>query len=1327
MANNFVHSHCHTEYSLNDSKMNVKTLVQKAKESGAYAVALTDHGTLMGIEAFRKACKDEGIKPLLGVEAYYEGGYGKSHLVLIAKNYRGFQAIMKAISKANHNIDKVGAPLITKDDLVHYFGKDGIGYGNVVATSACAGGVLAKVYFQNEDTQKKIDKLNKNLSKLPSSTDKNYSSLCKEIEDVENQLEDLKEEISRLDTLSKKKYIMRENRLKKLEGSEYEAEKAAIEKEKSESDFALTKIVEIRNERASVSKRKTALNKEKSDFEDKFIKRSEIENEITVLESQLKDKSSIMKEIQKELDFFKKVFPDFYIELQNHRIPMEVEVYPVLAELAKKTSTPVVVANDIHTPDNSPESLRGRQIMQSLRFNTYQEIQTGDDELYVKTRDELKSILSEILPLDIIEEGFENICKIADMCDVIYPEEDNFPKFKCPEGKTSKEYLRELAEQGISWRYPNGEWTTAHQERLNYELGIIDQLGFNDYHLVVRDFLQYGRLLGQLKDLPEGVPTMEELEAMPKDFPKGMSVGPGRGSAVGSLACYLLGITAIDPLKYDLIFERFLNVERVSMPDIDSDFRSDVREKVIAYCIQKYGQNAVCGIVAPSTQQEKDSIRNCARILSSQKYNDTSVLLKLGDEIAKAFGADESFDTLREKFATHQQKDDAIQILNDAELVCGTLTNVSKHAAGVVISGSPSVTDYLPLLYVKGKDAFVSQYDKVFVEKLKCLKMDFLGLRNIGIIDDTLRMIQQHYNEELDVEKLPFKEKVFKEIFQSGKTNSVFQFESPGMKKMLIDFKPDSFEDIILLVAAYRPGPLQYLPEIIESKHSGKANKYIIPELKPILDTTYGKPIYQEQVMQIFNKCAGFTLGEADNIRRLMSKKDIKGFSEYKGKFIAGIVEKGAMQEEAEKLWEELLKFSEYAFNKSHATAYALVAYITAYLKCYYTKEFLCAVANYTPLDSIESVIKDCDLFDIKLRIPDINESQENFTVVGNSILYGLGKVKEVGKDGERLVSCRNDFSSFSSVADFFVKTHCGKSTAEYLTMAGAFEKFAPNRKALYDVLPEYLEFDKKVKAKEKKIEEFEMKLSEDGLKEKDKEKYEKSLESYKKSLQDLISSINALSFDKTEESVIQKLDYEKIALGAPVSASYLDGYSTPEENGCIPLAFIKEGAKSTVMGFVSDLRITKKKSNNKDMAFFMIEDQTGIIKASVFDVSYSKFGSLIKENVVLKITGNIKKDTYNDTDSYNIVADKIEVVEPNKKPVIIYIEDEFEWVNKILPILPLYRSKVGHKVKVFDISDGLYRNAYYAIKDSEKDTFGDRELTVSLDILEDERIKTQY
>jgi DNA polymerase-3 subunit alpha len=307
------------------------------------------------------------------------------------------------------------------------------------------------------------------------------------------------------------------------------------------------------------------------------------------------------------------------------------------------------------------------------------------------------------------------------------------------------------------------------------------------------------------------------------------------------------------------------------------------------------------------------------------------------------------------------------------------------------------------------------------------------------------------------------------------------------------------------------------------------------------------------------------------------------------------------------------------------------------------------------------------------------------------------------------------------------VKTHCGKSTAEYLTMAGAFEKFAPNRKALYDVLPEYLEFDKKVKAKEKKIEEFEMKLSDETIKEKDKEKYEKSLESYKKSLQDLISSINALSFDKTEESVIQKLDYEKIALGAPVSASYLDGYSTPEENDCIPLAFIKEGTKSTVMGFVSDLRITKKKSNNKDMAFFMIEDQTGIIKASVFDVSYSKFGSLIKENVVLKITGNIKKDTYNDTDFYNIVADKIEVVEPNKKPVIIYVEDEFEWVNKILPILPLYRDKVGHKVKIFDISEGLYKTSLFAIKDSEKETYGDKELTVSLDILDDKRIKTHY
>lgn len=480
--------------------------------------------------------------------------------------------------------------------------------------------------------------------------------------------------------------------------------------------------------------------------------------------------------------------------------------------------------------------------------------------------------------------------------------------------------------------------------------------------------------------------------------------------------------------------------------DIDSDFAPEVRGKVLDYVKHKYGEEAVCCICTMGTQGPKNAIRNCARLLGDRKYGNPKALIGLGAEICAAVPKEvgvkfkDCIDDLRAQFGSNE---DAMEILDDAVIVEGTYTQVGMHAAGVIIADNGNVREYVPLM--KSKDGqWVSQCDMNYTEAQGLLKMDFLGLRNLAIITNCLRDVQRNFGKNIEMSEIDLTDKdVYANIFAKGMTNSVFQFESPGMKGMLTRFKPETLEDLILLVAAYRPGPLQYLDAIIETKATGKKPEYVIPEMESVLGVTYGKPIYQEQVMSVFNQFAGFSLGESDIIRRYMSKKKTDKFMAYHGKFIEGMVEHGASEEGAEDFWNQLVDFSKYAFNKSHACAYAVVAYYTGYLKYHYPKEYLAAVANYSDFEDLAKVVGDIRAFGYSVLNPDINLSGAIFDTLDGHVRYGLSNVKNVASAAYDIIDERNANGMFKNFEDFVTRTNCKKDVGIALAACGALDNIS--------------------------------------------------------------------------------------------------------------------------------------------------------------------------------------------------------------------------------------------------------------------------------------------
>lgn len=1272
--------HAHTSNSVKDSVLSPADLVKRASELGAPAVVLSDHGVLTGVYEFMRAAKANGIKGIPGVEAYIQEddttAYRRSHLLLIPTNYTGYQAISQAVTRSNTRLFK-GIPCMNTAILQECFGSGHAGHGHVIATSACVGGILSRVLLSDRDLERDLETLREKQNSYHNPKDPEYLQMKRFLSDIGLEIDGLCEKRDSLKKLADRKFTAKERALSNLGGEALAKAQQKLTEEKAETERAAAALSTIKTTIVSKRKEETAIRQQCAAFEKSHPQWYETCDKIARIEATQKGDTALYNEMKNKVGELRKIFGDgnFYIELQNHNIPEEAYVMPLLAKAASELVIPMVACNDVHYPDNTPECVRARQIVQSLRFNKWSQLQAGDTEYYIKDDETLVTSLCEILPDDQAERAMEGIGEIIARCDVQLPTETHLPKFKGGSpGESAAERLTRLSNEGINWRYPNpDDFTQVHRERMEYELNVIHQLGYDDYFCIVQDFVDYGRELG-----------LNNAESV------GYGVGDGRGSAVGSLVSYLIGITSIDPLRYKLFFERFLNLDRVSMPDIDSDFAMEIRGEVIDYVKKKYGEKAVCCILAKGTLAARAAVRNVARVLGDELYGDTQSLYQKGDAIANAIPKtpgiqiDEVLPQLRQKFADDEI---ALKIIEDARLVEGANYNYTMHAAGVIISDNENISGYVPLMYNSDQDQWMSQCDKNEAEKdAGLMKMDFLGLRTLNIITDTLRAIYRNSGVRINIEAVPFEAAVFNSIFSSGRTNGVFQFESVGMKTMLKQFRPGSIEDIILLVAAYRPGPLQYLDEIIATKHGRTTPKYIVPAMENILAETYGRPVYQEQIMMVANQIAGFSLGEADIIRAAISKKKMDELVKYKDKFIAGLVSSGASESAADGFWTEMLDFGRYAFNKSHACAYAHLAYYTAWLKYHYPTEFLVATLNYTPSEKLPMMLRDCQEFNQEVLPPNINASDFGFIGKNDVIRFGLSNIKGVKEAGCSIL-LKKENGAFRTFPELLTRVSMKKNEIEALIDSGAMDGFGYPRSALQYALPMYLD-DLKVIGKKEQIVTSLQAADTSVMNDKELKSLNTRLTNATKKLEEY-----QFRYNRTEiptdmpDDRLKKLSREHDLLGMYISGDPLQSYPEAKTVRSHSVSDVSDGERVTLCGVVSDTTIKNRNSDGAPMCFFILSDESGNISVSCFVAAYSVHGSAIEDNAVIAVTGRCYADTMIDDDEPEIklAVETISALAADKPAINIVVESMSDWQENVYPAARLYIVSDGHPVRIFN------------------------------------------
>lgn len=1173
ICNNWVH--VHSMYSTFDSTMSTDEICETAKAKGCRNVTLTDHGNMLGYTAFMKSGEKYGINTIPGVETYREN---RCHMILFARNHKGFTDISHAMREANTHIEKVkGTTLenaIMTRDICEQFFK---GNTDVVCTSACIMGTISYILLTNHRTKRahlKDFAKEKELSgdyALYNEACGTYDSAKKKI----NELKTEKKQYAKYLTPGYQKKIDKEKA--RLDGMFEEI--AALERgnldvmiNAKENAEKITDTIdaEIKEETANMNKAQELKKTYKKNADTYLKAKAKMDEIVWYTENELYERA------KEELRWYKSVFPLFFIEIQYHGIDEEAYVMPILIKLAYEEDVPLIAANDAHMKDNSADSIEARRIVRYNYFKKAQTVSPADRELYLKTDGELAAWLLKIAPQDAVYEAIFNT-RILDTCKVIFPAEEHYPSVN------SDVKFTDMIDAGIKRRMEEGsieEWTKEYEDRKNHELKVMTDMGYVDYHKVVEDFCREGRVLGLIpaecvSSAPDDYSLMHEwIKENHFADTCGVGIGPGRGSAVGSLICFLLGITNLDPIKYNLLFERFLNPERVSMPDIDTDIATRIRPLLIKYLKWKYGERAVCSIATETTYAAKGAIQMAGRDRASEKYAHLNkkeyneacrkymykYTLKLSDNIPEINNITliESEEALK---AIIESDEEFKIIWEHAKLIEGKLQGTSVHAGGVIISDNDNINDYVPLAYNTEKDVWAAQCDMIAAEEKGLLKMDMLGLSTLDVISGCISNVKKYRGINVDIGKVEFESEVFEKIYASGMTNSVFQFESSGMKNMLVKFRPDSFEDIILLVACYRPGPLQYLDDIIKVKNKEKPLTYKTPELESILKDTYGAVVYQEQVMQIFQKLAGYSLGGADIVRRAMSKKKVKVLEKERDVFINGdternidgCVKRGISAEIANVLFDEMMEFAKYAFNKSHAAAYAYVSYQTAWLKCHYPVEYMCAMFNVKEQDEYEPVIDDCRQMGIKLLPPDINASYYDFVIEGNSIRYGIKGIKGVGAANnesiESLLHIRKE-KPYENMNDFLIrnirtdangKIHAiQKSMYEKLCNSGMFDVFGYERKSLVSGY---------------------MADNRDGL-----------------SAEALKHEIESLSFVKGSDGGYN-LKAEVELLGAVISFDPLDEYGGEEKYGCVPVGELS-GHESeqdiSIMGFVTDVELKK-------------------------------------------------------------------------------------------------------------------------------------------------------
>ena len=1068
----FVHLHSHTSYSLLDGAAKIHEVVKRAKELNMPALAITDHGTMYGVVEFFKACKDEGIKPIIGCEVYvatrnrFDKEQGRDekpyHLILLVKNQKGYKNLCKLVSLASIE-GFYYKPRIDRELLEKY-------HEGLIALSACLGGEVPR-------------------------------------------------------------HLMKDDYDKALE---------------------------------------VAL-------------------------------------------WYNEVFGkgNYYLEVQYHGIREQLIVNQGLRRLAEETGIELVATNDNHYVKREDANIQDVMvcIQTGKRLSDTDRMHFDGSEFYLKSYEEML----EALPDD--EKALDKTCEIARMCEFEFDfSKNHMPAFTLPKDfATEKDYLRALCLQGLRERYHSLD--DKLYQRLDYELDIINTMGYEAYFLIVWDFINFARK-------------------------KGIYVGPGRGSAAGSLVSYVLKITDIDPLKYQLLFERFLNPERVSMPDIDIDFCVERRGEVIDYVTEKYGSERVCQIITFGTMGAKGAIRDAARVMDIPLSTVNSICKmipnELGMTLEKAWQASED---LKEMINANTLLSTLYETARKLE---GLPRHAGTHAAGVVISKEP-LMEYLPLQKTS-EDAVITQFAKEDVEDIGLLKMDFLGLRTLTVINKTLELINQNYHLKLDLEQVTNDDEKTYKMLSEGESIGVFQLESSGLRAILKELKPSHLEDVIALVALYRPGPLGsgMVDDFIKRKHGAKKIEYLHPLLEPILKSTYGVILYQEQVMQIASQLANFTLGQADMLRRAMGKKKPEIIANLKSEFAEGAQKNGISKAVSDSIFELIEYFAGYGFNKSHSAAYGLLSYQTAFLKCHYPKEFMAETLNsyIDNNDKLRFYIEETRKMGIAVLPPDINESGLGFTVTHEGIRFGLGAIKGVGMQPVvNIVETRHD-KKFESFQDFLYRidlsTGINKRLLTNLINSGAFLSIHPERKALLSIYEEAFSMAQAI---------------------------QKSKNSNQISLFDMIEDNHISAYDVLTIPNIEEygkdeiLAFEKELLGVYVSGHPLEDYlselKTQTSHTLETLTEKLHNKKVIVGGLLRQVKYQTTKKGDM-MATCQLEDLSHTIDMLVFPKNLQKLQPSLSDGSIVLIEGR-----YSEQDDDKKIF--IETISPLLKSKSLNTEQEIK------------------------------------------------------------------
>ena len=922
---------------------------------------------------------------------------------------------------------------------------------------------------------------------------------------------------------------------------------------------------------------------------------------------------------------------NFFLELQDHGLPEQKQVNQALLRMSRELHIELVATNDIHY--TYAEDVKPHDILLCLqtgkRLSDEDRMRYEGGQYFVKSPEEMAQLFPYAL------QALENTQKIADRCNVeIEFGVTKLPKYDVPDGYTSWEYLNKLCWDGFAKRYPEDD---GHlRDQLTYELSIIQKMGYVDYFLIVWDFIKYSR-------------------------DHGIAVGPGRGSAAGSLVSYTLGITNIDPARYQLLFERFLNPERVSMPDIDVDFCYERRQEVIDYVVRKYGKDRVAQIVTFGTLAARGVLRDVGRVMDLPYAFVDSIAKMVPQELNitldKALQMNPEF---RNLYESNEQVKELVDMSKRLE---GLPRHTSMHAAGVVIS-QKAVDEYVPLS--RGSDGSVTtQFTMTTLEELGLLKMDFLGLRTLTVIQNAVRFAEQSSGKQINIDEIDYNDKAVLDSLGTGKTDGVFQLESTGMKNFMKELKPQSLEDIIAGISLYRPGPMDFIPQYIRGKNNPDSITYDCPELESILEPTYGCIVYQEQVMQIVQKLAGYTLGRADLVRRAMSKKKAAVMQQERQNFVygneaehvPGCISNGISEQVANKIYDDMIDFAKYAFNKSHAAAYAVVAYQTAWLKYYYPVEFMAALMTSVIDNSskVSEYILTCRQMGIQILPPDINESVSAFSVSNGAIRYGLNAIKSVGKPViEEIIQERKERGNFEDLADFINRMsghEVNKRAVENFIKAGAFDCFPANRRQMMMIYGQIMD-----DAAQKKKKDFAGQIS----------LFDFAAEEDKAAFKIKIPQVS-------EYGKEDLLAFEKEVLGFYISGHPLEEYEEQWKRGISHVTAdflppeegeeqrIRDGERAIVGGMITS-KTMKATKNNKMMAFITVEDLVGSVEVIVFPRDYEKNASMLNVDSKVFVSGRISAE---EDRASKLILEKIVPFDIPKKELWIQFPDMEEYSRR--------------------------------------------------------------